>query len=176
MCSIEQIEQFRRQRGSIINSKCVICDRQAWTDYYGNFACKRCVRFFIIAIVFVGGYKCISKTGNCDNYQICRFCLLERMYLKGFKAERFGNHGDGFHANDAIGRYVRPVDVDVLEDFYTKIWLGSYTDMMNSSVYLDDDFTSQRYYMPPTLYQRVYLRNYTLINKLASLFNTWFVD
>ncbi|XP_067121552.1 nuclear hormone receptor family member nhr-100-like [Centruroides vittatus] len=112
MTTKEQIEEFRLERSVFLNSLCVICGSQYWTSYYGNFGCKRCLRFFLRSITERKTYKCRNNSGNCQNVYfasiICKFCYLERMYRYGFMPARFGRHDDGWYMKDKIPS-LRPV-------------------------------------------------------------------
>ncbi|XP_023234183.1 uncharacterized protein LOC111633784 [Centruroides sculpturatus] len=112
MTTKEQIEEFRLERSVFINSLCVICGFQYTTSYYGNFGCKRCLRFFLRSITERKTYKCRNNSGNCQNVYfssiICKFCYLERMYRYGFMPTRFGRHDDSWYMKDKIP-LLRPV-------------------------------------------------------------------
>ncbi|XP_023219930.1 nuclear hormone receptor family member nhr-65-like [Centruroides sculpturatus] len=114
MTTKEQIEEFRLTRNWSFNPRCVVCGSQYWTSYYGNFGCKRCLRFFLRCVILRKTYKCKYNSGNCRNVYFsaitCKFCYLERMYSYGFRPTRFGRHDDSWYMKDKISS-LHPVRV-----------------------------------------------------------------
>ncbi|XP_023216687.1 uncharacterized protein LOC111619233 isoform X2 [Centruroides sculpturatus] len=99
MATIEQITEQKGQRGRMIISQCRICYRQAWNDYYGCEACKRCLQFVFTAIIHRRCYRC-RMTSNCESLYKCKFCTLQKCYKKGLKPIRFGIHSRGYYLKD----------------------------------------------------------------------------
>ncbi|XP_023216684.1 peroxisome proliferator-activated receptor alpha-like isoform X2 [Centruroides sculpturatus] len=99
MATIEQITEQKGQRGKMIISQCRICYRQAWNDYYGCEACKRCLQFVFRTIAYRSCYRC-SKSGVCKSVYKCKFCTLQTCYKKGLKPIRFGIHSRGYYLKD----------------------------------------------------------------------------
>ncbi|XP_023216690.1 uncharacterized protein LOC111619235 [Centruroides sculpturatus] len=99
MATIEQITEQKGQRGRMIISQCRICYRQAWNDYYGCEACKRCLQFVFTTIINRSCYEC-SINGDCKPVYKCKFCTLQTCYKKGLKPIRFGIHSRGYYLRD----------------------------------------------------------------------------
>ncbi|XP_023227264.1 hepatocyte nuclear factor 4-beta-like isoform X1 [Centruroides sculpturatus] len=127
MCTIDQIEQFRLSR--VIHSSCVVCGHEAYSDYYGNFACKKCIKFFLRSIHFRKIYKCKTNSGKCrniyDKSPSCKFCFLEEMYKLGLNPIRFGRHDKGWYMKDKIPNLRRVPVIGELE-WNTKAWRDFY--------------------------------------------------
>ncbi|XP_023234181.1 nuclear receptor subfamily 2 group C member 2-like [Centruroides sculpturatus] len=104
MTSIQQIIEFRSNRGGVIISCCIDCGREAWTDYYGNYTCRPCTRFFIESIIKRSCYACINAIGICtfrrDLVRRCKFCQLQRLYEAGMMPIKFGRHENGYYMRD----------------------------------------------------------------------------
>ncbi|XP_023216689.1 uncharacterized protein LOC111619234 [Centruroides sculpturatus] len=99
MATIEQITEQKGQRGRMIISQCRICYRQAWNDYYGCEACKRCLQFVFITIIYRRCYRC-RMTSNCKSVYKCKFCTLQTCYKNGLKPMKFGMHSRGYYLKD----------------------------------------------------------------------------
>ncbi|XP_023233973.1 uncharacterized protein LOC111633596 [Centruroides sculpturatus] len=116
MATLEQVTEFRSDRGGNIVSVCVGCRHPSWTDYYGAHACRRCTRLFVKAIRKRRCYICRTHEGSClstnDPTKRCRFCDLERLYRSGLKPIRFGVHDDKWHMLDMIPYIKRAVITD----------------------------------------------------------------
>ncbi|XP_023234211.1 uncharacterized protein LOC111633807 [Centruroides sculpturatus] len=114
MSTKEQIKEFRLARNCSFNPRCVVCGSQYWTSYYGNFGCKKCIRFFLRCVILRKTYKCKYSSGNCRNVYFsaitCKFCYLERMYSYGFRPTRFGRHDDSWYMKEKISS-LHPVPV-----------------------------------------------------------------
>ncbi|XP_023210612.1 peroxisome proliferator-activated receptor alpha-like [Centruroides sculpturatus] len=106
MANVEQIEQFRSGRGGNIVSICKCCGHQAWTDYYGYFACKSCIHFFINCIRKRKTFSCVRKNGKCLLEQVkrikCHFCKLRYLYQLGMKPKMYGRHENKWYMKEVI--------------------------------------------------------------------------
>ncbi|XP_023234197.1 uncharacterized protein LOC111633798 [Centruroides sculpturatus] len=106
MATLEQVREFRSDRGGNTVSICVGCRHPSWSDYYGAHACRRCTRLFVKAIRERRCYICRTYMGLClstnDPTKRCRYCDLERLYRRGLKPIRFGVHDDRWYMLDMI--------------------------------------------------------------------------
>ncbi|XP_023213580.1 uncharacterized protein LOC111616392 isoform X2 [Centruroides sculpturatus] len=106
MATLEQIREFRSDRGGNTVSVCVNCRYPSWSDYYGAPACRRCTRLFVKAIRERRCYMCRTYEASClstnDHRKRCRFCDLERLYKLGLKPIRFGVHDERWYMLDMI--------------------------------------------------------------------------
>ncbi|XP_023216664.1 uncharacterized protein LOC111619205 [Centruroides sculpturatus] len=110
MTIINPIEECR-YTGSNIVSLCTCCGRQAWSDYYGNFACRTCIRFLIKCITERKTCECQRKADLCqitnDPQSKCDFCHLQRLYNAGIRPKMYGRHKNGWYMKDVIPKLVR---------------------------------------------------------------------
>ncbi|XP_023220865.1 uncharacterized protein LOC111622672 [Centruroides sculpturatus] len=110
--SIEnRIEQQKLLTGSNIVNLCACCGRQAWSDYYGNFACKTCIEFFITCIRERKACECQRRDDLCqisnDPQSRCNFCYLQRIYNAGLKPKMYGRHENGWYMKDIIPSLIK---------------------------------------------------------------------
>ncbi|XP_023234200.1 uncharacterized protein LOC111633799 isoform X2 [Centruroides sculpturatus] len=106
MANVEQIKQFRSGRGGNIVSVCKCCGHQAWTDYYGYFACKSCIHFFINCIRKRKTFSCVNNDGVCQLEQVkrlkCHFCKLRYLYQLKMKPKMYGKHENNWYMKEII--------------------------------------------------------------------------
>ncbi|XP_067136339.1 uncharacterized protein [Centruroides vittatus] len=155
MSIANRIEQQKLHIGNIINL-CACCHRQAWSDYYGDFACRTCIEFFITCIRERKACECRSKEGLCgisyNRQSRCEFCYLQRIYIVGLKPKMYGRHENGWYMKDIIPSLVKiPAqhlnlslashrkENDMMKRFhfgcllYFKFWLVQYWPFVNLS-------------------------------------------
>lgn len=131
MSTSEQIEDQKPNIGSLLNLKCSICRGPSWNQYYGNDACRNCLRFFLISIRDREEYRCPFKE-QCSCYfyrrNRCDFCLMNRCIKKGLKPIRFGRHADGWYMKDVEQNLsktptVEQINLDALVEIKNFQWM-----------------------------------------------------
>ncbi|XP_023216661.1 uncharacterized protein LOC111619203 isoform X1 [Centruroides sculpturatus] len=111
MVFVNRSEQYRLYTGGNIVSLCACCGRQAWSDYYGNFACRICIRFLIKCIRERKTCECQRRADLCqittDSQSKCDFCHLQRLYNAGIRPKMYGRHENGWYMKDVAPKLVR---------------------------------------------------------------------